>query len=78
LIEDDDYAAFVARSVRALVRRAAADPETLPLLVKIRQQVDDGIGEAARALHAEHGFSWSEIASRLGITRQSAHERFTR
>ena len=72
----DSYAAFMARAVRAYVRRAeAGDDDALLALVQLRAQVDDAIHQAGRAMHA-NGFSWAEIAAPLGVTRQAAAMRF--
>lgn len=74
-VEDEDYAAFVRRAVRGLGRRASEDPEALAYLASVQQLVHATITDSARALHAA-GFSWAEIARPLGVTRQTAHERF--
>jgi DNA invertase Pin-like site-specific DNA recombinase len=47
------------------------------LLVERRRALDEQIAATARAYYAE-GHSWTEIGKALGITRQSARERFGR
>jgi len=74
--EDHAYAGFVRRSVRALGRRAAHDPESLVHLVEVQQELDAAIRAAALAAHDEAGYSWTEIARVLGVTRQAARQRF--
>jgi hypothetical protein len=55
----------------------AGNVEDLALLVERRRALDEQIEATARAYHAE-GHSWTEIGKALGITRQSARERFGR
>jgi hypothetical protein len=74
---------MVRRMVRAYGRRVAAgDIEALEGLVALRADLDAQIAQAAAALHDgtdDHpGYSWTEIGRVLGITRQSARERFGR
>lgn len=74
--EIPDYAQMVRRIIRAHGRRcAAADPEDLVGLVEMHQSVDEAVAEAVAGLRAS-GFSWSQIARPLGITRQAAQMRF--
>lgn len=54
---------------------AAGNVEDLALLVERRAALDDAITATARGLHAA-GHSWTEIGRVLGMTRQSARERF--
>lgn len=77
-VENDEYAGFLARALRAYARRVGGgDIEALPLLVNLRQRVDDAILQAVADLRAEPwGYSWGEIARVLGITPQTAYERW--
>lgn len=76
VVENDQYAAFVARIVRAYARRVAAgDVEALADLVRLSCDVDTAIGQAVIGLR-DFGYSWSEIAARLGVTRQAAQQRW--
>ena len=75
-VENDEYAAFVRRILRAYARRVGdGDVEALVLLVDLAEEVDAAMVEAVKGLRA-HGFSWAEIGSRLGITRQAAQQRW--
>jgi hypothetical protein len=40
-----------------------------------RYELDAAIAEAVKGLRG-CGYSWAEIGSRLGITRQAAHQRW--
>jgi hypothetical protein len=76
LVENDDYAAFARRILRAYARRIAdGDIEALIAMTGLAQEVDAAIGQAVTGLRA-FGFSWAEIGSRLGITRQAAQQRW--
>ena len=76
VVENDEYAAFVRRIIRAYTRRVATgDIEALADMVDLSRQVDDAIAQAVHGLR-EYGYSWGEIADRLGITRQAAHQRW--
>lgn len=75
LVEPTDYAAFLRRSIRAMGERAgAADPEALALLADLRTAIDAAEDAAIVALKAQ-GYSYTEIARPLGITRQAARQR---
>jgi hypothetical protein len=76
--ETPDFAAMISRMIRAHGRRVAmGNLDDLKRLVEIRDELDEQIGEAARGLYDE-GHSWGEIGRILGMTRQSARERFGR
>lgn len=71
-----DYRGFVRRALTAYGRRVAvSDPEDLAELVSLRVDLDAAIDTAVIGLR-RRGVSWSQIASALGITKQSAHERW--
>ncbi len=75
-VENDDYAAFARRIVAAHGRRiAAGDVERLRDLVTLAEEVDHATTVAVAGLRRV-GYSWAEIASRLGITRQAAQQRW--
>jgi len=75
-VENDEYAAFARRVLRAYSRRVGdGDVEALALMVGPADEIDAAIGGAVRGLHPR-GYSWAEIGSRLGITRQAAQQRF--
>jgi hypothetical protein len=78
LVENDDYAAFTRRILRAYARRVAdGDVEALILMTSLADEIDTAIGQAVTGLRAV-GYSWAEIGSRLGITRQAAQQRWGR
>jgi hypothetical protein len=76
VVENDEYAAFARRIIRAYARRVGTgDVEALTDMVALADQLDDAISAAVTGLRAR-GYSWAEIASRLGITRQAAQQRW--
>jgi hypothetical protein len=75
-VENTDYAAFATRVIRAHARRVAAgDIDALVDLLKLASEVDAATDTAVQGLR-EFGYSWGEIADRIGITRQAAHQRW--
>jgi hypothetical protein len=75
-VENDGYAAFVRRVLRAHSHRVGdGDVEALSLIVGLADELDAAMAEAVRGLRA-HGYSWAEIGSRLGISRQAAQQRW--
>ena len=68
--ENDEYAAFARRI-------ADGDVEALTLLTDLADEIDTAIGQAVTGLRA-FGYSWAEIGSRLGVTRQAAQQRWGR
>ena len=76
LVENDEYAAFARRILRAYARRVATgDVEALTLMLGLSAEIDDAISQAVHGLRG-FGYSWAEIGSRLGITRQAAQQRW--
>ena len=76
VVENDEYAAFVRRIIRAYARRVATgDVEALTDMVGLSSLLDEAIGEAVTGLRA-HGYPWAEIGQRLGISRQAAQQRW--
>ncbi len=76
LVENDEYAAFARRILRAYARRVAdGDVEALSLMLGLSAEIDTAISQAVTGLRA-FGYSWAEIGSRLGITRQAAQQRW--
>jgi hypothetical protein len=76
VVENDDYAAFVRRVIRAYSRRVAAgDIDAITAMVATAREMDTAIGDAITGLRAI-GYSWADIALRLGITRQAAQQRW--
>jgi hypothetical protein len=78
VVENDDYAAFTRRVLAAHGRRIArGDIEGLTTLAALALDIDLALTTAMRGLHTV-GYSWADIAARLGITRQAAHQRWAR
>ena len=76
VVENDEYAAFARRVLRAYARRVAdGDVEALTLMLGLSADIDDAIAQAVTGLRGS-GYSWAEIGSRLGITRQAAQQRW--
>ena len=76
VVENAEFTAFGRRVVRAAGRRVAAgDVDALPNLLALACEVDAAIGDAVAGLRTT-GYSWAEIAARLGITRQAAQQRW--
>ncbi|GAA2510901.1 hypothetical protein [Pilimelia columellifera] len=77
VVENNDYAAFTRRIIAAHGRRVAAgDVEALRDLTALSVVLDEAITTAVIGLRRTYGYSWAEIGSRLGITRQAAQQRF--
>ena len=76
VVENDEYASFLRRAIRAYRRRVAAgDIEAVADMAALA----DEIGEATRAAITDLravGYSWADIAARLHITRQAAQQRW--
>ncbi len=76
VVENDDYAAFTRRVFAAHGRRIArGDIEGLATLAGLADDIDAALREAITGLRVA-GFSWNDIATRLGITRQAAQQRW--
>ncbi|GAA2414602.1 hypothetical protein GCM10010404_85910 [Nonomuraea africana] len=76
-IENPDYAAFLKRIIRAYSKRIAdGDIEALADLSGVVAELDHAIAQAVTKLRAEYGYSWTDIARPLGITRQAAQQRW--
>jgi hypothetical protein len=76
VVENDDYAAFTHRVIAAHGRRIArGDIEGITALAEIAITLDAALSLAIRGLRAQ-GYSWADIATRLGITRQAAQQRW--
>lgn len=75
VVENDEYAAFLRRVIRAYSRRiASGDVEALTDAAQLIAELDDAIAQGVAGLRA-YGYSWAEIARPLGITRQAAQQR---
>jgi ribosomal protein S20 len=77
-VENDEYARFVRRVVRAYARRVAdGDVDALADMTGLATELDEAISQAVIGLR-EAGYSWAEIAGRLGVSRQAAQQRWGR
>jgi hypothetical protein len=77
VVENDEYAAFARRILAAYARRiAAGDIESITLLVNLGTDVENAIRDAVIGLRDGHGYSWADIGTRLGVTRQAAQQRW--
>jgi len=75
-VENKDFAAFAGRILRAFARRVAeGDVEALADLLAFGKQIDRATQDAVDGLR-KFGYSWSEIAARAQITKQTAQERW--
>ena len=62
LVENDDYAAFIQRVIRAYSRRVASgDIDALTAMANLSGDLDHAITEAITALRTRHGYSWADI-----------------
>jgi hypothetical protein len=75
-VENDEYAAFARRILRAYSRRIAqGDIDALADMTDLAAEIDTATGQAVKGLR-QRGYSWAEIGLRLGITRQAAQQRW--
>jgi hypothetical protein len=56
-------------------QRGHGDTPQTALMLGLAEDIDAAIAVAVKGLR-ERGYSWAEIGSRLGITRQAAHQRW--
>jgi hypothetical protein len=76
VVENDDYAAFAHRILRAYARRVATgDIEALTRMTHLADDIETAIRNAVIGLR-DCGYSWADIGSRLGVTRQAAQQRW--
>jgi hypothetical protein len=74
--ENDGYAAFLRRAIRAFGRRiAAGDIDALADAAFLAAQLDTTIQTAVSGLR-DRGYSWADIGRQLGVTRQAAQQRW--
>ena len=77
VIEDDSYAAGVARLIRTMGVRASADVEALKWLAGAVEHARGALAVAVDGCRAR-GYSDGEIGAALGISRQAVWKRFPR
>lgn len=77
-IETPAYVEFAKRIIRGAGKRVATGDEwELAELLSLRDEVEEAIDTAVAGLRAQ-GHSWAYIADGLGVTRQSAYERYSK
>src|SRR3954470_15310724 len=77
-VQNAEFDAFVRRILRAYARRVAAgDVEALASLTALSAEVDAVTRLAVAGLRGKpYCYSWSEIADRLGVSKQAAQMRY--
>jgi len=76
IVENDEYAAFLRRVIAAYSRRVGeGDIEAIGSMVRLADELEDATRQAITSLRT-YGYSWADIAMRLGITRQGAQQRW--
>ncbi|GID91680.1 hypothetical protein ACFQFC_01360 [Amorphoplanes digitatis] len=77
-VETAQFDAFVRRILRAYARRVATgDVEALASLTALSAEVDAMTRLAVAGLRGKpYSYSWSEIADRLGVSKQAAQMRY--
>ncbi len=76
VVENDEYAAFLRRVIRGYSRRVAAgDIEAIADMASVADEVAIAMHHAIYGLRST-GYSWTDIALRLGVTRQAAQQRW--
>ena len=75
-VENGEYAAFARRILRAYARRiSSGDIDALADVTVLSADVENAIRQAVTGLR-DFGYSWAEIGTRLGVTRQAAQQRW--
>src|SRR3954451_11196777 len=77
-VENREFDAFVRRILRAYARRVAnGDVEALASLTALSAEVDAVTRLTVAGLRkGPYSYSWSEIAERLGVSKQAAQMRY--
>jgi hypothetical protein len=76
ITENDEYMGSLQRILRAYGRRVAAgDIDALAGLAAMAGQLDGAMQHGINGLR-DAGYSWAEIGTQLGITRQGAQQRW--
>jgi hypothetical protein len=77
-VENDEYARSARRVIRAYARRVAGgDADALADMTRLATDLDEAIAQAVIGLR-KAGYSWAEIATRIGVSRQAAQQRWGR
>ena len=76
VVENDEYAAFLRRVIRAYSRRVGSgDIDAIAQMAALADHLDIAIGDAITGLRSI-GYSWADVALRLGVTRQAVLQRW--
>ena len=76
VVENQEYASFARRVLKAYARRVAAgDIEALRELAVFVSDVDDATRVAVAGLR-RFGYSWFDIATQVGTSKQAAQQRW--
>lgn len=76
--EAPEIGAAARRFIRSLVRRGGeGDTEALEQLRDMQAFLQAAITECGQAMHDEAGYSYTDLAKVMGISRQGARQRFT-
>jgi hypothetical protein len=76
VVENDDFAKFAWRIIRAFSRRIAkGDIDALADMAFMSGQIDQAIKDAVTGLR-QRGYSWTDIGRQLGVTKQAAQQRW--
>ena len=74
--ENDEYAAFTRRVLRAYGRRiAGGDIDAIADLDGLLSEIEAALSRAVTGLR-DNGYSLADIGLRLGVTRQAVHQRW--
>lgn len=77
VVENDEFGAFARRIIRAYGRRiSTGEVEALRDLLALSEEIERATDNAVEGLR-DSGYSWAEIAARLDITKQAAHQRWS-
>lgn len=75
-VETPEFLAMLSRQIKAAGRRVAeADEPELAQLATLVDELDQAMRTAITGQRAS-GRSWTDIGRALGITKQTAHERY--
>jgi hypothetical protein len=78
-VETSEYIQAARRFIRGAGRRVGdMDIAELPALAQLTAEADAVLQAAATRLHDECGYSWGDIGTAMGTTRQGAFRRFRR
>ena len=75
-VENDEYADFLRRALHGYTRRVAhGDIDALASFSALVAEASEQLSEAVFFLRLR-GYSWADIGTRLGTTRQAAQQRW--